>query len=421
LTQSDKEEEMSMSLSKVASSIPASPTIALNEEARLLREKGEPVIHLGIGEPKNKTPITAILSSAAKLSSGDVKYVPTDGTPALKKAIVRYSEENYDRLVSPQNIIVSDGAKQSLFNILFSLCNPQDEVIVLAPYWVSYPEMIKMIGAIPVIVTPEDGSFLPRFEEIERMVGSYTKAIIVNNPNNPSGMVYSEDLISQIVDMCERKGIYMICDDIYHKLVFDGRVVVPACKYTRADVENSKIILVNGVAKLYGMTGFRVGWVIAPKNLVAIMTNVQSQTTTCVSPVMQAAAEGALTGMQSMVESLRLTIQNNRDVLMQELHSFTDVFCTKPQGTFYALPDFHAYCRNSVAKNSIELCQFLLKKALVVTVPGKEFGMEGHLRLSYAGTVKELTEGVERMKWALDPNAPSDIYIGDRKLTRDWL
>jgi aspartate aminotransferase len=410
-----------MSLSQVASSILASPTIALNEEARLLREKGEPVIHLGIGEPKNKTPITAILSSAAKLSGGDVKYVPTDGTPSLKKAIVRYSEENYDRVVAPQNIIVSDGAKQSLFNILFTLCNPQDEVIVIAPYWVSYPEMIKMIGAIPAIVTPEDGTFVPRFDEIERVVGSYTKAIIVNSPNNPSGMIYPEDLISKIVDLCERKGIYMICDDIYHKLVFDGKVAVPACKYTQKDVENSKIILVNGVAKLYGMTGFRVGWAIAPRKLVEIMTNVQSQTTTCVSPVMQAAAEGALTGMQSIVESLRLSIQNNRDVLMQELHSFTDVHCVKPQGTFYALPDFKAYCRNSVAKNSVELCQFLLKKALVVTVPGKEFGMEGHLRLSFAGTVKELTEGIERMKWALDPNAPGEIYIGDRKLVRDWL
>jgi aspartate aminotransferase len=410
-----------MSLSKIASSIPASPTIALNEEARLLREKGEPVIHLGIGEPKNKTPITAILSSAAKLGSGDVKYVPTDGTPSLKKAIVRYCEENYDRVVAPQNVIVSDGAKQSLFNILFSICNPQDEVIVLAPYWVSYPEMIKMIGAIPVIVTPEDGNFVPRFDEIDRVVGSYTKAIIVNSPNNPSGMIYPEDLIGKIVELCESKGIFMICDDIYHKLVFDGRIAAPACKYTHKDVESSKIILVNGVAKLYGMTGFRVGWVIAPQKLVEIMTNVQSQTTTCVSPVMQAAAEGALSGMQSIVESLRLTIQNNRDVLMQELHSFTDVHCIKPQGTFYALPDFHAYCRKSVAVNSVELCQFLLRKALVVTVPGKEFGMENHLRLSYSGTVKELTEGIERMKWALDPNAPSDIYIGDRKLVRDWI
>lgn len=410
-----------MSLSQVAIAIPASPTLALNEEAKLLREKGEPVINLGIGEPKNKAPITAILSSAAKLSGGDIKYVPTDGTLSLKKVIVRYTEENYNRIVTPYNIIISDGAKQSIWNMLFTICNPQDEVIILAPYWVSYPEMVRMIGAIPVVVTPEDGTFIPSFDEIERVVSSYTKAIIVNSPNNPSGMVYPEGLLSQIVEMCESRGIYMICDDIYNKLVFDGITAVPAYKYTNKDVENSKVVVINGVAKLYGMTGFRIGWVVAPRKLVEIMTNVQSQTTTCVSPVMQSAAEGALTGMQSIVEALRLTIQNNRDVLMQELHAFTDIRCIKPQGTFYALPDFRAYLRKSVANTSNELAQFLLKKALVVTVPGKEFGMEGHLRISYAGSVKDITEGIERTKWALDPNAPSEIYLGDRKVIRDWL
>ena len=410
-----------MSLSQIACSIRPSPTVALNEEARLLREKGEPVIHLGVGEPKNKTPIAAILSSAAKLNSGEVKYEPTDGTPTLKKAIIRYTEENYERLAAPQNIIISDGAKQSLWNVLFAILNPQDEVIVLAPYWVSYPEMVRMVGGKPVIVTPEDGSFVPTFEEIERAVSSYTKAIIVNSPNNPSGAIYPEELVAGIVELCESKGIYMICDDIYHKLVFDGKVAVPAYQYTSKDLENSKIIAVNGVAKLYGMTGFRVGWVIASRKMVEVLTNIQSQTTTCVSPVLQAAAEGALTGIQSGVEALRLSMQNNRDILMQEMRSFTDVRCFKPQGTFYAMPDFRAYCGSGYVKNSVELSMFLLKKALVVTVPGKEFGMENHLRLSYAGTAKDLTEGIERMKWALDPNAPSEIYIGDRRSVRDWM
>jgi aspartate aminotransferase len=410
-----------MSLSKIALSIPASPTIALNEEARLLREKGEPVIHLGIGEPKNKTPISAILSSAAKLNSGDVKYAPTDGNPSLKKAIIRYTEENYKRIISPLNVIVSDGAKQSIWNILFAILNPNEEVIILAPYWVSYPEMIRMVGGKPVVVTPEDGSFVPSFEEIKQVVTDFTKAIIVNNPNNPSGSIYPPELIAKIVELCESQGIYMICDDIYHKIVFDGKVASPAYQYSTKDIENTKIIAVNGVAKLYGMTGFRIGWAIAPKKLVEIMTNIQSQTTTCVSPVMQAAAEGALTGVQSNVEELRLTIQNNRDVLMQELRSFSDIRCIKPEGTFYALPDFRAYTRNALIKNSVDLSTFLLKKALVVTVPGKEFGMEGHIRLSYAGSVKDLTEGIERMKWALDPTAPSDIYIGDRQYVRDWI
>ncbi|NOY99046.1 MAG: aminotransferase class I/II-fold pyridoxal phosphate-dependent enzyme [Chloroflexi bacterium] len=410
-----------MSFSQLARSIATSPTLRLNEEARLLRERGEPVIHLGIGEPKNKTPITAILSSAARLSSGNVKYVPTDGLPSLKKAIVRYMEEHYDRIVAPQNIIVTEGAKQSLFNIIYTLCDSQDEVIVLAPYWVSYPEIVKMVGAIPVVVTPEDGGFIPRFEEIERAVSSYTKAIIVNSPNNPSGAVYPDELIAQIVDLCERKGIYMVCDDIYHKLVFDGNAPAPAYRFTDRDIENSKIIVVNGVSKLYGMTGFRVGWTVASRRMVEIMINVQGQTTSCVSPVMQMAAEGALTGMQSIIENLRLTIQNNRDILMQEMRSFTDVRVSKPGGTFYALPDFSAYIRDSIAKNSAALANFLLKKALVVTVPGSAFGMEGYLRLSYAGNVKDVTIGIERMKWALDPNAPNEIYIGDRRLVRNWL
>jgi aspartate aminotransferase len=276
--------------------------------------------------------------------------------------------------------------------------------------------MVKMVYGIPVVVTPEDGTFHPRMEDIKRVITSYTKAIILNSPNNPSGLVFSEEFIAEIVDFCEDKGIYLITDDIYHKLVFDGKRTPIAYKYTNKDLENSKLIVVNGVSKLYGMTGFRLGWVVAPRKLIEVMINIQSQITSNVPVVSQAAAEGALTGVQSIVESLRLTIQNNRDVMMQELHAFDGVRVTKPEGTFYCLPDFRAY-----NENSMELAEFLLRKALVVTVPGIAFGMEGHLRLSYAGSVKDITEGIERIKWALDPESPNEIYIGDRKLVRDWL
>jgi aspartate aminotransferase len=405
-----------MSISQLAREIKESPTLSLNEEARILRVKGEPVIHLGIGEPKNQAPITAILGSAAKLKTGDIKYTPTDGLPSLKKAIIRYTEEHYNRLVAPENVIVSTGAKQCLYNVLFSIINPQDEVLLLAPHWVSYPEMVKMVYGIPVVVTPEDGTFHPRMEDIERVITSYTKAIIINSPNNPSGIVFSEDFIAQVVGFCERKGIYLIMDDIYHKLVFDGKRTPIAYQYTDKDLENSRLIVVNGVSKLYGMTGFRLGWVVAPRKLVEVMINIQSQITSNVPVVSQAAAEGALTGVQSVVESLRLTIQNNRDVMMQELNTFNGIRVTKPEGTFYCLPDFRAY-----NEDSMELAEFLLNKALVVTVPGIAFGMEGHLRLSYAGSVKDITEGIERIKWALDPESPNEIYIGDRKLVRDWL
>lgn len=405
-----------MSVSQLAREIKESPTLRLNEEARILKEKGDPVIHLGIGEPKNRAPITAILGSAAKLHTGDVKYTPTDGLPSLKKAIIRYTEEHYDRLVAPENIIVSTGAKQCIYNVLFTIVDPQDEVILLAPYWVSYPEMVKMVYGIPVIVTPEDGTFHPRLEDIERVVTSYTKAIIINSPNNPSGVIYSEEFIAEIVKFCESKGIYIILDDIYQTLVFDGKHAPIAYKYTDKDLENSKLIVVNGVSKIYGMTGFRIGWSVAPRKLVEVMINIQSQTTSNASVISQAAAEGALTGVQSVIESLRLTIQNNRDVMMQELQTFNGIRVTKPAGTFYCLPDIRAY-----SNDSIELTEFLLKKALVVTVPGAAFGMEGHLRLSYAGEVSDITEGIERIKWALDPESPNEIYIGDRKMIRDWL
>lgn len=405
-----------MSISRLAGSIKESPTLKLNEAARLLRAKGEPVIHLGVGEPKNKAPVTAVLASAAKLRTGDIKYTPTDGLPSLKRAIIRYTEENYGRLVEPENIIVTTGAKQSLYNILFSIINPQDEVILLAPYWVSYPEMVKMVYGVPVVVRPEDGTFQPRMEEVEQAVSSYTRAIILNSPNNPSGVIYSEDFVASLVDYCERNDIYLIMDDIYHKLVFDGKRVVPGYHYTDRDVERTRILVVNGVSKVYGLTGARIGWTIASRRLVEVMNNVQSQVTSSPSVISQAAAEGALTGMQNVVENLRLTIQNNRDVLMQEMRGFNDAHVMKPDGTFYAMVDFRAYSNDSAA-----LANFLLEKALVVTVPGVEFGKEGYLRLSYAGATKDVIEGVERMKWALDPTAPNEIYIGDRKLIRDWL
>jgi len=403
-------------LSKLASNIVESPTFALNEEARRLRERGEAVVNLGIGEPRNKTPLAAILAAGAKLSSGEVKYTPPDGLPSLKKAVIRYMEENYNRLVAPENVLITNGAKQSLFNIFYSILNPQDEVIVLAPYWVSYPEMIRMCLGIPVIVTPEDGTFTPRFEDIERAVTLSTRAIIVNSPNNPSGEIYPPELIEKIVDLCEQRGIFMICDDIYHKLTFDRNVSLPAYLYTKNNVENSRVIVVNGVSKLYGMTGFRIGWVIAPRELIKVMTNVLAQTTSCVSPLAQAAAEGALNGLQSVVEALRLQIQNNRDILLQEMKTFNGARLIEPKGTFYALIDLRAF-----NVNSVDLSKFLLKKALVVTVAGREFGMEGHIRISFAGSVNDVIEGMSRIKWALDLTSPNEIYIGDKRMIRDWM
>ena len=404
-----------MALSQLARSISESPTLALNEEARRLRERGEPVIHLGIGEPKNKAPIAAVLAAAAKLVDGDIKYTPADGLPSLKKAVIRYTDDSYDRLVAPENVIICSGAKQAIYNLLYTILNPQDEVVLLAPYWVSYPEMVRMLYAVPVVVTPEDGTFHPRLEDIERAVGSYTKAIIVNSPNNPSGVVYDEGFMADLVDFCERKDLYLILDDIYHKLVFDGLTPPNSLRFSKVDLDSAKVIVINGISKLYGMTGFRIGWAIASRRLIEVMTNVQAQTTSCPASILQAAAEGALTGIQSVTDSLRMTMENNRDVALRELAALPGVHTVRPGGTFYCLPDFRAY-----RGDSVELSRFLLEKAMVVTVPGREFGMEGHLRLSYAGSVRDIVDGVARIRWALDPRAPEEIYIGDRKKIRDW-
>ncbi len=404
-----------MSISQLARSIKESPTLKLNETAALLREKGEPVIHLGGGEPKSRAPIDAIINCTALLNTGEVRYTPPDGIPALKKAIIRYMEEHYDKVISPDNVIVSNGAKQSIMVALYTILEPKEEVIFPAPYWVSYPEMVKLAGGIPVIVTPEDGSFHPTIGEIADAIGSYTKAIIINSPNNPSGQVYSEEFVSQIVRLCEKKDIWLVMDDTYNRLVFDGRTPTNAYRYMSKDLESSRLIVTNCVSKMYAMTGFRIGWAVGNKELIGAMGNIQGQQTSGPSAPAQWAAVGALNGVQSSIESLRMTLQNNRNVMIERLQAFDGVKVTKPGGTFYCFPDFSAYI-----KDSMQLAQLLLEKVRVVVVPGREFGMEGHLRLSYCGTIKDVTEGIERIKWVLDPNSPNELYLGDRKLVRDW-
>ena len=404
-----------MSLSQIGRSIGESVTLKLNEKAAILRAKGEPVIHLGGGEPKSKPPMDALVAAAAMLNSGEVRYTPADGIPALKQAIIRYTEEFYNRPVTPWNVMASGGAKQAIMVALQAILNPQEELLYPAPYWVSYPEMAKLCGAIGVPIHPEDGSFYPTIRDIEEKVGSYTKAVIINSPNTPSGAMYSAEFISDVVDFCEKRDLYLIMDDIYHRLIFDGRRPINCWEFVKDKSENSKLIIVNGVSKQYAMTGFRIGWAVANRKLIEAMTNIQSHQTSGPSALLQHAAAAALAGLQSSVESLRVTLENNRNVLMSRLESFDGVRVTKPDGTFYLFADFSHY-----DKNSTRLSELLLSKVLVATVPGVEFGMEGYLRLSYCGTIKDVTEGVERMKWALDPNAPNELYIGNRKLVRDW-
>ncbi len=404
-----------MSVSQLARSIKASPTLKLNEAAARLREKGEPVIHLGGGEPKSRAPLDAVLNCATQLNSGEVRYAPADGLPALKKAILRYTEEHYGRLLAPQNVIASSGAKQSIMTVLYAILEPKDEVVYPAPYWVSYPEMVKLAGGVPVAVTPEDGTFQPSVPDIADKVGSYTKAVILNSPNNPSGIMYPADFVAEMVEFCEKKNLWLVMDDLYNRLVFDGKKAPNPYDHAKLPIEQSKLVVVQGVSKMYAMTGFRIGWALGNRELVEAMTNIQSHQTSGPVTVSQWAAVGALSGVQTPIETLRLTLENQRNVMLERLCTIPGVTVTRPDGTFYCFPDFSAY-----VKDSQKLAEFLLDRVRVVTVPGKEFGMDGHLRLSYCGTIKEIMDGLERIKWALDPNAPNELFLGDRKLVRDW-
>jgi aspartate aminotransferase len=404
-----------MSVSQLARQVKASPTLKLNETAAKLREKGEPVIHLGGGEPKSKAPLDAVLSCSTQLNTGEVRYAPADGLPALKKAILRYTEEQYGRRLAPQNVIVSSGAKQSIMTLLYAILEPKDEVVYPAPYWVSYPEMVKLAGGVPVAVTPEDGSFVPTVPDIADKVGSYTKAIILNSPNNPSGVMYPADFVAEMVAFCEKKSLWLVMDDLYNRLVFDGKKAPNPFDHATREPEQSRLVVVQGVSKMYAMTGFRIGWALGNREVVEAMTNIQSHQTSGPVTVSQWAAIGALSGVQSGIESLRLTLENQRNVMVERLRTIPGVHVTNPDGTFYCFPDFRAY-----AKDSQKLAELLLERVRVVTVPGKEFGMDGHLRLSYCGTVKEIMDGIERIKWALDPQAPNELILGDRKLVRDW-
>jgi aspartate aminotransferase len=402
-------------LSELAAGIQESATIRLNQQAARLRAEGKPMIHLGIGEPTNRAPQTAIEAAEKLLAAGSLKYTATAGVPSLRQAIADFMLASYGREVPPANVIASNGSKHSLLTVLLATVNPGEQVIIPAPYWVTYPEQVKLVRGRPIIVLPEPGSLLPSAESLLAAVGPLTRAILLNSPNNPSGLVLPESELATVVEFCEARGIYLILDDIYRELVFDGLRLPSPYAFTRFELDESHVIVVNGVSKLYGMTGLRLGWTVGPRALVEAMDKLQSQMTSNPSILSQAAAEGALRGDQRVVQELRATVEANRDAMLEALGGIGGLRIERPQGGLFCFPDFSPH-----GSSSKELAERLLERALVVTVPGVEFGMDGHLRLSFAGDREEILEGVRRIRWALDPASPNEIRLGDRVAVRDW-
>ena len=403
---------MTLQLSKLAGVIGDSPTLKINAQARALKAAGQPLIHLGGGEPTYPAPQAAVEAIEKKAASRKIKYSPSSGTPELKKAVLAYTFEHYGRQYEAPNVIISAGAKQALFNFLLAAVDPGDEVIFPAPYWVSYPEMVRLAGGKPVVVRGEGRSLQVSAQAILQAVTPKTKAILLNSPCNPSGQIYGEDFIRQIVQFAEQNNIFLVMDDIYHQLVFDGKKTPNSCAFAK---EGKNLVIINGVSKLYGLTGLRIGWAVsAHAPLIAAMGRMQAQSTSCNCDLSETAAAAALNGDQQVVADLCRILQENRDVLLKEAAQIPHIRVEKPAGTFYSFIDFSHYNADSSA-----LAQYLLDKVLVAVVPGVSFGAEGYLRISFCADQASIVEGMRRIRWALDKNAPKEIKIGDKLLTRD--
>jgi len=402
-----------MSFSKLANSIGASVTLKLNSEAAKMRAAGDPVIHLGGGEPKSLAPDSAIAAGISLLKTGEIRYTPAAGTPAMRDAIIAYTEKFYGRKVDRTNVMASAGAKQAIMVALLALVDPGDEVVFPVPYWVSYPDMTRLAGGVPVPVHAADSSFQPTLDEMTAAITSRTRVVLLNSPNNPSGKVFDGEWLRGLVRYCEERDIYVMMDDIYHRLVFDGRQVVHCYECTDSSVDDSKLVVLNGVSKQYAMTGFRIGWAVGPRDLIKAMANIQSHQSGGPCSLSQTAAVAALEGAQESVGPLRQVLEGSRNELMELLGEIPGLKADMPEGTFYCFADFRAF-----DKDSTRLAARLVEKIQVVTVPGIEFGMEGFLRLSYCGPLEDVREGVRRIKWLFDENGPPELRAGEKVFTR---
>ncbi len=382
-----------LTLSICAQTIGDSPTLNINALARALKQAGKPLIHLGGGEPVFPAPQAVVDAIIAKAQTRNIKYTPSSGTPELKAAVAQYTQKYYGYTPAPETILISAGAKQVLFNFLLAATGPGDEVIFPAPYWVSYPEMIKLAGATPVVVRPAKGLQIT-LDELAAAITNKTKAILLNSPNNPSGLIFDEDFIKGAVELAEQKNIFLFMDDIYHQLVFDGKKCPNPCAYSH---NSQNLVIANGVSKLYGLTGLRIGWGVSEnRSLISAMGRIQAQSTSCNCDLSEAAATAALLGDQACIEDLRSLLEQNRNVLLAELDKIPHIAVQKPQGTFYSFADFSYYNADSQA-----LAQYLLEQALVAVVPGKAFGMDGHLRISFCASRDSIVTGVQRIAAAL--------------------
>lgn len=384
-------------LDRVAPSI----TMAITAKAKQLKAEGVDVIGFGAGEPDFDTPDHIKEAVHAALDRGVSKYTHVKGLVALREAVANTLSRAHAIDVSPDNVLVSCGAKHSLFNIMMAMLDPGDEVIIPAPYWVSYPAMVEIADGKPVFVeTTADADFAMSADQLRGAITDKTRAVILNTPSNPTGSVYSKEALAQIAEVVVEKGIFVISDDIYRSLVYGDTEYSSFASLSPEAAAHT--IIVDGVSKSYAMTGWRIGYTAGPPELIAAMSKIQSQSTSNPSHIAQVAAVQALNGPQDCVGEMREAFDARRIEIVKLLRAIGDVTCREPRGAFYAFPDLSAYVGKTTAggtvlDDDVALCGHLVEAGRVAIVPGSGFGAPGYARLSYACSMDDIRKGIARI------------------------
>jgi aspartate/methionine/tyrosine aminotransferase len=389
-------------VSRRIGSIAESATLAVDAKAKALKAEGRPVIGFGAGEPDFATPdyIVAAAVAAAK-DPANHRYTPAGGLPDLKKAIVKKTARDSHYEVAPEQVLVTNGGKHAVYNTFAALIDPGDEVLLPAPYWTTYPEAIKLAGGSVVeVFAGEDQGYLVSVAQLEAARTPRTKALLFCSPSNPTGSVYSPEQVGEIGRWALANGIWVITDEIYEHLTYDG-VRSASMPVEVPELANTCVVL-NGVAKTYAMTGWRVGWMIGPRDVIKAATNLQSHSTSNVSNVSQRAAVAALNGSLDAVDTMRAAFDRRRHTIVRMLNEIEGVQCPTPAGAFYVYPSVRDLLgktiRGRVCSTSVELAALILDEVEVAVVPGEAFGPSGYLRLSYALSDTDLIEGVTRIQ-----------------------
>lgn len=398
MTQSTQKPRISTRIGSIAESA----TLAVDAKAKALKAQGRPVIGFGAGEPDFPTPDYIVAAAvAAAQEPVNHRYSPAGGLPDLKAAIVEKTQRDSQYAVEPANVLVTNGGKQAVYNTFATLLDPGDEVLLPAPYWTTYPEAIRLAGGVPVeVFAGEDQGYLVTVDQLEAARTEATKVLLFCSPSNPTGAVYSPEQVEAIGRWALEHGIWVVTDEIYEHLLYDG-ASAPSLPVVVPELAETCVVL-NGVAKTYAMTGWRVGWMIGPKDVVKAATNLQSHATSNVANVSQRAAVAALQGSLEAVDEMRTAFDRRRQTIVSMLNEIDGVTCPTPQGAFYAYPSVAGVLgrtiRGRTAQTSAELAEIILDEVEVAVVPGEAFGPSGYLRLSYALGDNDLAEGVGRIQ-----------------------